>query len=412
MPRRRIPVRKIKEALRLKFACSLTDRQVARSLGVARSTAAEYFRRFAASGLPYPLPEEIDDASLAARLFPPASSLPPPLSRPLPDFPYLNRELRTKGVTLMLLWEEYRQEHPAGYQYSRFCDHYRLWLSRRDLVLRQEYKAGQKMFVDYAGSTVPVVVDRATGEVEEAQIFVCVLGASNYTFSEAAWTQALPDWIASHVRAFEYIGGVAEELIPDNLKSGVTSPCFYEPDLNPTYEEMAAHYGTAVLPARVRKPRDKAKVEAGVLVVTRWILARLRKRTFFSLAELNAEIHRLLVDLNNRPFRKMEGTRKSLFEAMEKPALKALPERPFEYGEWKKATVNIFCGLPRYVAFPPAPETGRVDSRTEAPHNGTRYRDRRNSIRPRFSRQRVGGLRPFISQCARALAFISKSISA
>jgi len=341
MPRRRIPVRKIKEALRLKFACSLTDRQVARSLGVARSTAAEYFRRFAASGLPYPLPEEIDDASLAARLFPPASSLPPPLSRPLPDFPYLNRELRTKGVTLMLLWEEYRQEHPAGYQYSRFCDHYRLWLSRRDLVLRQEYKAGQKMFVDYAGSTVPVVVDRATGEVEEAQIFVCVLGASNYTFSEAAWTQALPDWIASHVRAFEYIGGVAEELIPDNLKSGVTSPCFYEPDLNPTYEEMAAHYGTAVLPARVRKPRDKAKVEAGVLVVTRWILARLRKRTFFSLAELNAEIHRLLVDLNNRPFRKMEGTRKSLFEAMEKPALKALPERPFEYGEWKKATVNI-----------------------------------------------------------------------
>jgi len=215
MPRRRIPVRKIKEALRLKFACGLTDRQVARSLGVARSTAAEYFRRFASSGLPYPLPEEIDDAVLSTRLFPPPSSLPPPLSRPLPDFPYLNRELRTKGVTLALLWEEYRQDHPDGYQYSRFCDHYRLWLSRRDLVLRQEYKAGQKMFVDYAGSTVPVVVDRATGEMEEAQIFVCVLGASNYTYSEATWTQTLPDWIASHVRALEYIGGAAEELIPD-----------------------------------------------------------------------------------------------------------------------------------------------------------------------------------------------------
>ena len=215
MPRRRIPVRKIKEALRLKFSCGLADRQVARSLGVARSTAAEYFRRFSASGLPYPLPEEVDDAVLSTRLFPHTSSLPPPLSRPLPDFPNLNRELRTKGVTLMLLWEEYRQEHPDGYQYSRFCDHYRLWLSRRDLVLRQEYKAGQKMFVDYAGSTVPIVVDRATGEMEEAQIFVCVLGASNYTYSEATWTQTLPDWIASHVRAFGYIGGSCDELMPD-----------------------------------------------------------------------------------------------------------------------------------------------------------------------------------------------------
>jgi len=340
MPRGRIPVRKIKEALRLKFACGLTDRQVARSIGVARSTAAEYFRRFIASGLSYPLPEEIDDASLAARLFPPPSSLPPPLSRPLPDFGTTQRELRKKGVTLMLLWEEYREHHPGGYQYSRFCDHYRLWLRRRDLVMRQEYKAGQKMFVDYAGKTMSVV-DRVTGEVHDAQIFVSVLGASNYTFSEATWTQTLPDWTASHVRAFEYFEGSCDELIPDNLKSAVTTPSFYDPVLNPTYEEMAAHYGTAVLPARVRRPRDKAKVEAGVLLVTRWILARLRNRTFFSLAELNGEIRRLLEALNSRPFRKMEGSRKSLFETMEKPALKALPERPFEYGEWKRATVNI-----------------------------------------------------------------------
>jgi len=340
MPRRRIPVRKIKEALRLKLACGLTDRQVARSIDVARSTAAEYFRRFAASGLPYPLPEEIDDASLAALLFPPPSSLPPPLSRPLPDFGTTHRELRKKGVTLMLLWEEYREHHPGGYQYSRFCDHYRLWLRRRDLVMRQEYKAGQKMFVDYAGKTMPVV-DRFTGEVHDAQIFVSVLGASNYTFSEATWTQSLPDWTASHVRAFEYFEGSCDELIPDNLKSAVTTPSFYDPVLNPTYEEMAAHYGTAVLPARVRRPRDKAKVEAGVLLVTRWILARLRNRIFFSLVELNEEIRRLLEALNSRPFRKMEGSRKSLFETMEKPALKALPERPFEYGEWKRATVNI-----------------------------------------------------------------------
>jgi len=369
MPRRRIPVRKIKEALRLKFACGLTDRQVARSLGVARSTAAEYFRRFAASGLPYPLPEEIDDASLSARLFPSPSSLPPPLSRPLPDFATLQGELRKKGVTLMLLWEEYRQDHPDGYQYSRFCDHYRLWLRRRDLVMRQEYKAGQKMFVDYAGKTMPVVVDRFTGEVREAQIFVSVLGASNYTFAEATWTQSLADWTASHGRAFEYFQGVCDELIPDNLKSAVTTPSFYDPALNPTYEEMAAHYGTAVLPARVRKARDKAKVETGVLLVTRWILARLRHRTFFSLAELNAEIRRRLEALNQRPFRKMEGSRQSLFETMEKPALKPLPERPFEYGEWKKARVNIdyHVDVERHYYSVPYPLRGsEVDVRFNA----------------------------------------------
>ena len=228
MPRRRIPVRKIKEALRLKFACSLTDRQVASSIGVARSTAAEYFRRFIASGLPYPLPEEIDDASLTARLFPPPSSLPPPLSRPLPDFAVMQRELRKKGVTLRLLWEEYRENHPDGYQYSRFCDHYRLWLRRRDLVMRQEYKAGQKMFVDYAGKTMPVV-DRFTGEVHDARIFVSVLGASNYTFSEATWTQSLPDWTASHVRAFEYFEGSCDELIPDYVEHHIIRVMCHSP---------------------------------------------------------------------------------------------------------------------------------------------------------------------------------------
>src|SRR3990172_1283239 len=245
MPAERLPMRKIKELLRLKFDCGLTDRQIGRSLGLGRTTVGKYLKRFALSGLSYPLPDEVDDAWLSERLFPPVSSLPPPLSRPLPSWPEFQQELRKKGVTLMLLWEEYREQHPEGYQYSRFCELYRLWLSRRDLVLRQEYKAGKKMFVDYAGKTIPVV-NPVTGEVREAQIFVSVLGASNYTFSEATWTQTLPDWIGSHVRAFEYYGGTTDELIPDNLKSGVTYACFYEPYLNTTYEKMAAHYGMAV----------------------------------------------------------------------------------------------------------------------------------------------------------------------
>ncbi len=340
MPAERLPMRKTKEVLRLKFACGLSDRQIARSCAIARSTVGEYLRRFTQTGLSWPLSEEIDDGQLDRLLFPPLSSLPPPLSRPLPSWPELGRELRKKGVTLMLLWEEYRDQHPNGYGYSRFCEIYRLWLRKRDLVLRQEYKAGQKMFVDYAGKTMEVV-NPATGEVRDAQIFVSVLGASNYTFAEGTWTQTLPDWIGSHVRAFEYFQGSCDELVPDNLKSGVTYACFYEPDINITYEKMAAHYGTAVLPARVRKPRDRAKVEAGVLVVTRWILARLRNRTFFSLAELNDEIRVLLTKLNDRPFRKMDGSRRSHFETIERAALKPLPQDRFEFAEWKGANVNI-----------------------------------------------------------------------
>src|SRR3990172_1343118 len=289
MPAERLPMRKIKELLRLKFDCGLTDRQIGRSLGLGRTTVGKYLKRFALSGLSYPLPDEVDDAWLSERLFPPVSSLPPPLSRPLPSWPEFQQELRKKGVTLMLLWEEYREQHPEGYQYSRFCELYRLWLSRRDLVLRQEYKAGQKMFVDYAGKTIPVV-NPVTGEVREAQIFVSVLGASNYTFAEATWTQTLPDWIGSHVRAFETFGCLPKIVVPDCLKSAVVRACHYEPDLNPTYAEMACHYGLCVLPARPAHPKDKAKVETGVLIAKRWILAVLRHRAFYSLAELNGAI--------------------------------------------------------------------------------------------------------------------------
>jgi transposase len=243
-------------------------------------------------------------------------------------------------VTLTLLWEEYRSQHPGGYQYSRFCDLYRDWCGQLTTSMRQIHKAGEKMFVDYAGHTLPIV-DRSTGEIREAQIFVAVLGASSYTFAEATWSQALADWIGSHTRALSFFGGVPQIIVPDNLKSGVNKPCRYEPDLNPTYNDLALHYGTAVIPARVRKPKDKAKAEVAVQVVERWILARLRNRTFFCLAEANAAIAELLEDLNNRPFKKLPGSRREAFETLDQPALRPLPEAPYEFAEWKKARVNI-----------------------------------------------------------------------
>jgi transposase len=224
-------------------------------------------------------------------------------------------------VTLNLLWQEYKEQHPDGYQYSWFCHSYRDWAARLDVVMRHEHRAGEKLFVDYAGQAVEIV-DPATGAINKAQIFVAVLGAGSYTYAEATASQSLEDWIGAHVRAFSFYGGVPEAVVPDNLKSGVSKACRYEPDINPTYNDLARHYQTVILPARVRKPRDKAKAEAGVLLVERWILARLRKHTFFSLDELNREIKRLLRDLNNKPFKKLPGSRKSRFEEIDKPALK------------------------------------------------------------------------------------------
>ena len=288
-------MRKIREVLRLCFAAALSIRAIARSLGTSPSTVGDYLRRAKVAGLGWPLPESVDDTGLERRLFP----LPPPsrTARPLPDWSEVHRELRRKSVTLSLLWQEYKETHPEGLQYSRFCEQYRAWAAKLDLVMRQEHRAGEKLFVDYAGQTVPVV-DRETGGERQAQIFVAVLGASSYTFAEATWTQTLPDWTASHVRAFEFYGGCPELVVPDNLRSGVSRAHRYEPDLNPTCHDLARHYGVAVLPARVRRPRDKAKAEVAVQVVERWILAALRHRTFFSLVELNAAIAELLERLN------------------------------------------------------------------------------------------------------------------
>jgi len=250
------------------------------------------------------------------------------------------KELKRKGVTLSLLWVEYKQNQPDGYSYSQFCHHYRAWKKQLNPTMRQKHKAGEKLFIDYAGQTV-AVVEPATGAVREAQIFVATMGASSYTYAEAHWTQSLPNWIGAHVRALAFLGGVPELLVPDNLKAGVTSPNLYEPDLNPTYQDFASHYGVAVVPTRVRKPRDKAKVEVGVQVVERWILARLRDRTFFSLADLNQAIAALLVELNRREMKHVGQSRRALFEALDKPALAPLPQRTYEFARWKKARVHI-----------------------------------------------------------------------
>lgn len=329
-------MRKIRELLRLKFDLDLSIHKIAASLTIARSTVTECLRRAAAAGIVWPLPQELDDGQLEQRLYP---KKPPSPSIALPDFAHLQRELSRPGVTRLLLWQEYKAQHPDGLQYSAFCDHLRAFLTTREPVMRFEHRAGDKSFVDYAGQTVGII-DRHSGEIREAQIFVAVLGCSNYTYAEASWSQAIADWLGAHVRALEFYGGAPAAFVPDNLKSGVDKPHRYDPDLNRAYAEFAEHYGVAILPARVRKPRDKSKVETGVQIVERWILARLRDRQFFSLAELNAAIDELLIELNERPFQKLEGSRRSRFEELDRPALKALPPRAYEYAQWKLAKVH------------------------------------------------------------------------
>jgi transposase len=281
----------------------------------------------------------MDEATLAELLWPPGPA--PQAKFVTPDFSYIHEQLRQKGVTRQLLWDEYCQQHAGqAYQYTKFCTLYGQWRLRLKATMRQTHRAGEKLFVDYAGLTVPVI-NAVTGEIKEAQIFVAVLGASNYTYAEATWTQGLADWIGAHTRAFTFCNGVPALVIPDNLKSGVTRACRYEPLLNTSYFEMLAHYGTAALPARPYKARDKAKVEAAVQVVERWILARLRKQTFFTLFELNLAIRRLLDELNQRPFKKLPGSRRSQFETLDQPALRPLPAQAYEYAEWRTARVGL-----------------------------------------------------------------------
>ena len=314
-------------------------RAIARSLKLSASTVSECLARARAAAVRWPLPGTMTDTALEQALYPPPPERSVP--RPLPAWATVHQELKRKGVTLMLLWEEYKAAHPNGVMYSAFCDHYRAQVA----VSSTSSCAKTIAPAINSSSTMPVKPcpsSTATpGEINQAQIFVAVLGASNYTYAEATLTQTLPDWIGAHTRAFAFLGGVPNVLVPDNLKAAVTTAHRYEPDLNPTYQDMANHYGVAVVPTRVRKPRDKAKVEVAVQIVERTILAVLRHRSFFSLAELNAAIRELLHTLNTRAFKKLSGSRRSLFESVDKPALNPLPSTRYEYAEWKKVRVHI-----------------------------------------------------------------------
>jgi transposase len=332
-------MRKIRDVLRLTFAEHFSRRQVSASLGIPFTTVCEYVQRASQAGLDWPLPEGLDDGALEAQLF--VREAPPVQVRPLPDWNYVHRELRRPGVTLMLLWLEYKEAFPDGYQYSQFCEHYRRWQRHLDVVMRQEHRAGEKLFVDFPGQRIPIY-DRETGILRfEAELFVAVLGASNYTYAEAFPSQELPHWIAAHVHTFEFLDSCPRIVVCDNLRSGVTRAHRYEPDLNATYQEMAAWYGVAIIPSRARKPRDKAKVEVGCLIAERWIIARLRHRTFYSLGETNVAIRDLVDWLNRRPFKKLPGSRLSLFEELERPVLRPLPAQRYEFALWKRAKVNL-----------------------------------------------------------------------
>jgi len=378
-------MRQVREVLRLKWACGLSDRKIAHSLRVSRPTVAEYVRRAQAAGLSWPLPDALDETALERRLFATAATTPV-ARRPTPDWATVHQELKRKGVTLVLLWQEYKAITPDGLQYSQFCEAYRHWAGKLDLVMRQSHRAGETLFVDYAGQTMPVI-NALTGEVRDAAIFIAVLGASNYTFAEATWSQSLPDWIGSHVRAFAALGGVPQVVVPDNLKAAVSRVHRYEPTLNRTYADLAQHYGVAIVPARAARPRDKAKVEVGVQVVERWILARLRHHTFFSLLELNTAIADLLVALNQRPFKKLPGSRQSVFESLERPALRPLPAQPYEYAEWKLARVNIDYHVEvdgHYYSVPYSLVKQQLDVRLSAQvveifHKGTRVASHQRS---------------------------------
>lgn len=338
MAARKTSMQKIREILRLKLVANLSIRKIASATKSSIGVVQHIISQAHSHQLTWPLDTNISDKQLQAMLYPSKTSTTLCV---LPDFALMHQELKRKGMTKQLLWEEYAQKvKEQAYSYSQFCRHYLSWLAKQKRSMRQVHVAGEKCFVDYAGPTIPIV-DGTTGEIRQAQIFVGTLGASNYTYAEATWTQSSRDWLMSHVRMFEYFGGTPALIVPDNLKSGVKKACYYDPEVNANYQHLAEHYQVAVLPTRPYRPKDKAKVEVAVQVVERWIMARLRHFTFFSLHDLNQTISLLLVDLNERPFKRLPGNRKEAFETLDKPALQALPKHPYQYVDIKQVKVAI-----------------------------------------------------------------------
>ena len=342
MPTERIAMRRVREMLRLKQEGGLSVREIALRTGVARSTLREMFARFERSGLTWPLALDQSDRDLEEKLYGVQGSKRGHRRRPEPDWAFIRNELKGKHVTLQILWDEYIAAEPDGYRYSRFCDLFQRWESKLPVTMRQTHLGGEKLFVDYAGDKVPVIIDRHTGEIREAHLFVAAMGASSLGFALATWTETLPDWIEGHVQAFAFFGAVPSLLVPDNPKVAVIKASLYDPQINRTYAEMAAWYETAVLPARPRRPRDKAKVEALVRVVERWLLGKLRHRRFYSLAEVNVAIGELLVWLNEQKvLRHIGKTRRQLFQLLDAPRMKGLPAQPYALAQWKLCKVGI-----------------------------------------------------------------------
>lgn len=333
-------MRQLREVLRLRLHAQLSLRQIRDSLKLSLGAIQKVISKADELSLTWDAIEKLNDQQLIQQFYSTPDTRQSSKFQ-LPDWIDLYQELKRKGTTKYLLWEEYCQQYPdRHYSYSQYCILYQRWLKKQRRSMRQTHKAGEKLFVDYAGQTVPIV-SYVTGEIKTAQIFVAVLGASNYTFCEATWSQKLPDWINSHVRAFDFIGGVPTIVVPDNLKSAVTKACRYDPELNPSYQQLAAHYGTALVPARPLKPKDKAKAEVGVQIIERWILARLRHHTFFSLGELNVCIKALLKEVNNKPFKQLKGTRQQWFDSIDRPALLPLPKQSYQYTDITTVKVNI-----------------------------------------------------------------------
>ncbi len=385
-------MRKVREILRLRFERGLSQRQISASTGVSKGALGEYLRRAATAGLTWEVARGLDDVEVETRLFRYPGRNEPPRRVPI-DLPWVHRELRRTGVTLQQLWIEYREAAahslPSGgtpYGYSQFCDLYADFREKTDLSMRQVHRAGEKVFIDYSGKR-PQIWSPETGEAIDVELFVAVLGASNYTFAEATRTQRLEDFCSSTVRALEFFGGVPQIAVPDQLRSAVSGPDRYDPEINPTYAELSQHYDLAIVPARPAKPRDKAKVEVAVLVAQRWILACLRNRTFFSLDELNAAIAELLEKLNTRPFKKLEGCRRSAFESLDRPALRPLPQARWELARWKKAKVNIDYHVEheaRFYSVPHALVGERVELRATNSVVEVFHRGRRVASHPRL----------------------------
>ena len=337
--KRELTMRQIRQMLRL-AGDGISAREIGRVLGVARSTIQDNLKRAQEVGLAWPVPPELTDAAIEERLFARSGYKKGVRRRAEPAWGDLICELKRPGVNLQVLWEEYREQHPDGFGYSRFCELLRAFESRLSPVMRQDHRAGDKVFVDYSGKKIGIV-DGATGEVREAEIFVGVLGASSFTYAEATWTQTLPDWIGAHVRMFRAFGGVPRLIVPDNLKSGVHKPSFYDPEINRSYGRMASHYGIGVLPARPYRPRDKAKVESGVRFAQSYILGRLRRQTFFSLTEANQAIAGMVDRINDYVMRRIGVSRRHLFETIERPVLGGLPASDYEFAEWSLARVAL-----------------------------------------------------------------------